>query len=65
MAQLIRRSPSANWLTPSVQMMMNNIDNCIGCGQCMSKCPYGLDVPNLLKANLKDYREILAGKARP
>lgn len=65
MAQLIRRSPSANWLTPSAQMMMSNIENCIECGQCMSKCPYGLDVPNLLKANLKDYREILAGKTRP
>ncbi len=65
MAQLIRRSPSANWLTPSVQMMMSNIENCIGCGQCMSKCPYGLDVPNLLKANLKDYRDILAGTTKP
>ncbi len=64
MAQLIRRSPSANWLTPSVQEMMNNIEECIECGQCISKCPYGLDVPNLLNINLKDYREILAGKIR-
>lgn len=64
MAQLIRRSPSANWLTPSVQEMMNNIEECIECGQCISKCPYELDVPSLLKINLKDYREILAGKIK-
>ncbi|NLK01703.1 MAG: aldo/keto reductase [Clostridiaceae bacterium] len=64
MAQLIRRSPSAKLLTPSVQMMMNNIENCIECGQCIGKCPYELDVPSLLKINLKDYREILAGKIK-
>ncbi|MGI6072458.1 MAG: aldo/keto reductase [Lachnospiraceae bacterium] len=62
MAQLIRRSPSAEWLAPPAQEMMNKIDDCIGCGQCKSRCPYGLDIPELLKANLKDYREILAGK---
>lgn len=64
MAQLIRRSPYAKLLTPSVQEMMNNIENCIECGQCISKCPYELDVPSLLKINLKDYREILAGKIK-
>ena len=41
---------------------MNKIDGCIGCNKCKAKCPYGLDAPNLLKKNLKDYREVLAGK---
>ena len=44
------------------QARMNKIDGCIGCNKCKAKCPYGLDTPNLLKKNLKDYREVLAGK---
>jgi len=62
MSQLIRRSPSANWLTPQAQEMMLNIENCLECGHCKSKCPYGLDTPSLLKTNLADYKDILAGK---
>lgn len=61
MSQLIRRSPSAAHLTEESQRMMMNIENCIGCGKCKSKCPYGLDIPNLLKRNLEDYKKILAG----
>ncbi|MCI8387061.1 MAG: aldo/keto reductase [Clostridiales bacterium] len=64
MSQLIRRSPSANWLTPEAQAMMMNIENCIGCGKCKSKCPYGLDTPELLKLNLADYKQILAGEVK-
>lgn len=64
MSQLIRRSPSANWLTPESQAMMMKIEDCLECGQCKSKCPYGLDTPTLLKQNLADYKDILAGKAQ-
>lgn len=63
MSLLIRRSPSAAQLTPQTQEKMMLIEQCVGCGQCMSKCPYGLNTPELLKKNLKDYKEILAGKA--
>src|SRR5699024_8282384 len=45
MSQLIRRSPSANWLTPESQAMMMKIEECLHCGQCKTKCPYGLDIP--------------------
>lgn len=62
MSQLIRRSPSANWLTPQSQEMMMKIEDCLECGQCKKKCPYGLDTPTLLKQNLADYKDILAGK---
>lgn len=62
MSLMIRRSPSAHWLTPSAQEKMLNIDNCLHCGQCKSKCPYGLNTPELLAKNLQDYKEILAGK---
>ncbi len=64
MAQLIRRSPSATWLTEEYQAKMKKIEDCIGCGHCKSKCPYGLDTPALLKLNLEDYNNILAGKVK-
>lgn len=63
MSLLIRRSPSAGHLTEESQAMMKRIEDCMHCGQCSSRCPYGLDTPSLLARNLKDYEEILAGKA--
>ncbi len=63
MSLLIRRSPSAAQLTPQAQEKMKKIENCLHCGKCKSKCPYGLDTPALLEKNYKDYCEILAGKA--
>lgn len=63
MSLLIRRSPSAAQLTPEVQEKMARIKECLHCGRCSSRCPYGLDTPALLEKNLKDYEEILAGKA--
>lgn len=63
MSLLIRRSPSAGHLTEASQNMMMKIKDCLHCGQCSSKCPYGLDTPSLLERNLKDYEEILGGKA--
>ena len=62
MSQMIRRAPSADWTTPEWIEAMENIDNCIECGACISKCPYELDIPNLLKKNQADYRAILAGE---
>lgn len=63
MSLLIRRAPSAAQLTLGAQEMMKKIENCLHCGKCRSKCPYGLDTPALLEKNYQDYREILAGKA--
>lgn len=59
MSLLLRRSPSATWLTPQWQDMMKKIEDCIECGQCSAKCPYELDTPNLLKENYEDYKKIL------
>ncbi|MBR6383632.1 MAG: aldo/keto reductase [Lachnospiraceae bacterium] len=64
MSQLIRRSPSKNFLSEEWQQNMLNIENCVDCGLCKSKCPYGLDTPNLLRKNLADYKEILSGKTK-
>lgn len=62
MSLLLRRSPSAGHLSPKGQELMRKVEDCIGCGACRSRCPYGLDTPNLLKRNYQDYMEVLAGK---
>lgn len=62
MSQLIRRSPSANFLSEEWQERMLKIEDCIDCGICKTRCPYGLDIPVLLRKNLADYKDILAGK---
>lgn len=62
MSLMIRRAPTASWLSEQWQEKMNLIDQCLHCNQCASKCPYHLDTPRLLQDNLKDYREVLAGK---
>mgnify|MGYP000892230256 FL=1 len=63
MSLMIRRAPSAAQLTDEMQAKMRKIEECLHCGRCKSKCPYGLDTPALLEKNYKDYCEILAGKA--
>lgn len=62
MSLLLRRSPYQGWLTDENKEKMFKIENCLNCGQCKSKCPYGLDTPTLLKKNLEDYKLILEGK---
>ena len=62
MSLLVRRSPSAMWLSEMGQGMMKKVEDCVHCGQCAAKCPYSLDTPELLKRNYEDYKNILAGK---
>ena len=59
MSLLLRRSPAELQLTPAVQEKMKKIEDCLECGQCKAKCPYGLDTPALLKKNLEDYKTFL------
>ncbi len=62
MSLLLRRAPSENWLTPEWQENMKAIENCLHCGQCRSRCPYGLDTPTLLEKNYEDYKKVLSGE---
>ena len=59
---LLRRAPTSILLSPEGEQKMMKINDCLECGKCASKCPYGLDTPALLKRNLKDYLEVKAGK---
>lgn len=61
---LLRRSPAELQLTPEVQEKMRKIEDCLNCGKCKSKCPYGLDTPKLLRRNLEDYKKVLAGEIK-
>ena len=62
MSQMIRRAPSADWLSPQWQDNMKKIENCLNCGECKKRCPYELNTPELLKKNYEDYKKILAGE---
>ncbi len=62
MSLLLRRSPSEVQLNAEGQAKMKKIEECLHCGTCSSRCPYGLDTPRLLEENYRDYKEVLAGK---
>ena len=38
------------------------IEDCVECGLCASRCPYGLDTPKLLRKCYEDYKKILSGE---
>lgn len=59
MSLMLRRAPSAAWLSETWQANMAKIDSCINCGACKKKCPYNLDTPTLLKKNYEDYKTFL------
>lgn len=65
MSLMIRRAPAQAWLSEEWQDNMARIDDCTECGACKERCPYGLDVPALLRKNLEDYRRILSGEIEP
>ncbi len=64
MSLMLRRAPSESWLTPQWQAKMHKIANCLHCGECASKCPYGLETPILLAKNYADYLDVLAGRVK-
>lgn len=59
MSLLLRRAPKEGFLTEAWQENMKKIEDCIHCNQCMSKCPYGLNTPELLLKNYEDYKTFL------
>ena len=56
---MLRRAPSEAWLTEEWQEKMKKIEGCLHCGQCMEKCPYGLNTPELLAKNYEDYKTFI------
>ena len=61
---LMKRSPSARFVTPEWQANMGKIENCRHCGHCTSHCPYSLDCPALLEKNYLWYREYVSSQEK-
>lgn len=60
MNMLLRRSPWKPLLSPPVREKMHKIEECLHCGNCASKCPYGLDASELMPRMLEDYEAFYA-----
>ncbi len=59
MSLMIRRAPTSVYLNKEWQEKMKRIDDCINCNHCKNHCPYGLDTPELLIRNWKDYKNFI------
>ncbi|MCI8846582.1 MAG: aldo/keto reductase [Lachnospiraceae bacterium] len=59
MSLLLRRAPKEGYLSEEWQEKMKKVEECLHCGKCKEKCPYGLDTPALLGKNYEDYKSFL------
>ena len=57
MSALLRRSPYKPYMSDEWYRKMHIVEDCVHCDLCKSRCPYGLDTPELLKHMLNDYDE--------
>ena len=64
MSLMVRRAPTAAWVSEHWQNEMKKIENCTGCGRCASKCPYSLDTSGLLRKNYEDYKSNKMARVR-
>jgi len=55
MELLLGRMAKEQFLSEDWQENMRKIDDCISCGHCIAKCPYELNVPELLKSHQAAY----------
>lgn len=52
---LMTRSPYRPYLTGEWRANMDKINTCLNCRKCVSRCPYSLEIPRLLKDQLSWY----------
>lgn len=57
MSLFLRRAPYSVYLNDEFRAKMSKIEDCVNCRQCVSRCPYHLDIPTLLRRNLADFNE--------
>ncbi len=60
---LVHRMPSERFREREWQENLAKVEDCIECGACASRCPYGLDTPELLKRQRAKYLEWLHASA--
>lgn len=59
MTQLLTRSPWKGFMTPEWQAKMAKIEDCVHCGACAERCPYGLKPYETMPGHLAFYREFV------
>ena len=62
MSLWIRRFPTEPNMDEKTQKIMKKTLDCMECYACVDKCPYELDIPELLKENYEDYMNVLEGR---
>ena len=62
MSLWIRRFPTEPNMDEKTQEIMKKTLDCMECYACVDKCPYELDIPELLKENYEDYMNVLEGR---
>lgn len=63
-SQMVRRAPTEEWTNEYWQNEMKKVETCLFCNQCASRCPYGLNTPELLQKNYADYQNIISGRTK-
>jgi len=61
---LAKRAVKEYWLSDEWQKNMRLIDNCSNCGHCKQNCPYGLNVPALLKAQQAEFFKLVESEGK-
>lgn len=49
----VKRTGPQAFKNPMFKKMLKGASNCTGCGDCMTRCPYSLPIPDMIKENLK------------
>ncbi|MBQ2666727.1 aldo/keto reductase [Methanobrevibacter sp.] len=62
MSLWIRRFPTEPNMDEKTQETMKKTLDCVECYECVDKCPYELNIPELLKENYEDYMNVLEGR---
>ena len=53
MPSMVKRMGPSFLKTPFLQDAINKARNCTECGECLTRCPYALPIPDLIKENLQ------------
>ena len=49
---MVKRMGDSALETPFIREALSKAENCSECGECMTRCPYELPIPDLIKENL-------------
>jgi len=60
---LVTRSPYKRLISKESQANLHKVEDCIHCGACKTRCPYGLDTEVLARKQYDLYREFIAAHA--